>query len=586
METAAYLIFGLGALLMVSVLASRITDRLGAPLLLVFLVIGMLLGEDGPGGIVFNDIDGAFVLASLALAVILFDGGLRTPRAIFRLGLQPAVVLATVGVIVTATVTGAAAMWIFDVGPMVGLMIGAIVGSTDAAAVFYLLHAHGLEINERLRATLEIESGSNDPMAVFLTLAVIELLRADAVGSHWAMLGWFLWQFAGGGVFGVLAGLAIASLVNRVTLTESLYPILVLASGLAVFGLAGSLGSSGFLAAYVAGVVVGNRMRRARHEVRRFHDGMAWLSQVGLFLMLGLLVTPSELIPVALPSLALAGALILVARPLAVGLCLLPFRFSLREQAFISWVGLRGAVPIVLGLYPLLAGIAESRTAFNIAFFVVLVSLLVQGWTVAPAARRLGLQLPSRAVGRRLIELDAPGLQGRELVVYRVLPQAPAVGFEVRNLPLPADVRMMTVVRRDEPLAFPENEILTADDHVYLLVWPAELPELEHLFGIERSAGPRPEGFYGTFTLRGDARLVDVLALYGVEPPAAYGDHTLDHFLRARFGRRVAVGDRLGVGHVELIVREVEAGRVVEVGLRFRGNGEGGGLAEGANRDP
>lgn len=575
MEAAAVLIFGLGALLMVSVLASRITDRLGAPLLLVFLVIGMLLGEDGPGGIVFNDIDDAFVLASLALAVILFDGGLRTPRAIFRLGLQPAVVLATVGVVVTAVVTGAAAMWIFDVGPMVGLMIGAIVGSTDAAAVFYLLHAHGLEINERLRATLEIESGSNDPMAVFLTLAVIELLRAPGDGGHWEMLLWFLWQFAGGGLFGVVAGLAIAALINRVTLTESLYPILVLASGLAIFGLAGSIGSSGFLAAYVAGVVVGNRMRRARHEVRRFHDGMAWLSQVGLFLMLGLLVTPSELIPVALPSLALAAVLILVARPLAVGLSLLPFRFSLREQAFISWVGLRGAVPIVLGLYPLLAGIAESRTAFNIAFFVVLVSLLIQGWTVAPAARRLGLQLPSRAIGRRLMELDAPGLQGREFVVYRVLPAAPAVGIEVRNLPLPADVRLMTVVRNEEPLAFPENKVLRAGDHVYLLVWPAELPEVEHLFGVEPLAGPRPEGFFGTFTLRGDAVLGDVLALYGVEAPVVDGDRTLDQFLRARFGRRVAVGDRVNVGGLELIVRAIEAGRIVEVGLRF-GHNNGG----------
>lgn len=574
MEAAAFLIFGLGALLMVSVLASRITDRLGAPLLLVFLVIGMLLGEDGPGGIVFNDIDDAFVLASLALAVILFDGGLRTPRAIFRLGLQPAIALATVGVVVTAVVTGAAAMWIFDVGPMVGLMIGAIVGSTDAAAVFYLLHAHGLEINERLRATLEIESGSNDPMAVFLTLAVIELLRTAGTG-YWEMAGWFLWQFAGGGLFGVVAGLGIAALINRVTLTESLYPILVLASGLAIFGLAGSIGSSGFLAAYVAGVVVGNRMRRARHEVRRFHDGMAWLSQVGLFLMLGLLVTPSELIPVALPSLALAAALILVARPLAVGVSLLPFRFSLREQTFISWVGLRGAVPIVLGLYPLLAGIAESRTAFNIAFFVVLVSLLIQGWTVAPAARWLGLQLPSRAIGRRLMELDAPGLRGREFVVYRVLSAAPAVGIEVRNLPLPADVRLMTVVRNEAPLAFPEKETLRAGDHVYLLIRPAELPEVEHLFGIEPAAGPRPEGFYGTFSLRGDAVLSDVLALYAVDASGIKGDRTLDQFLRARFGRRVAVGDRVSVDGLELIVRAVAAGRILEVGLRFSHNNDG-----------
>ncbi|MFW5969960.1 MAG: TrkA C-terminal domain-containing protein, partial [Halofilum sp. (in: g-proteobacteria)] len=190
--------------------------------------------------------------------------------------------------------------------------------------------------------------------------------------------------------------------------------------------------------------------------------------------------------------------------------------------------------------------------------------------TVAPAARWLGLQLPSRATGRRLVELDAPGLQGRELVVYRVLPAAPAVGTEVRNLPLPADVRLMAVVRDEEALPFPENETLIADDYVYLLVRPEELPEVEHLFGVESLAGPRPEGFFGTFTLRGDAHLGEVLALYGVEPGGVDGDRTLDEFLRGHFGRRIASGDRVSVDHIELIVREVESGRVVEVGLRFR----------------
>lgn len=571
MEFAAQLIFAIGAMLLISVLASRISDRLGAPLLLVFLVLGMLLGEDGPGGIVFNDIDSAFVFASLALAVILFDGGLRTPRASFRLGLQPAVVLATLGVVVTATVTGIAAIFLFDVGPVEGLLIGAIVGSTDAAAVFYLLHAHGLQINERLRATLEIESGSNDPMAVFLTLAMIELLRLRGDAEVGYLLLWFVWQIGAGGVLGACAGFALAALVNRVNLTESLYPVLVLAAGLAIFGLAGSIDSSGFLAAYVGGVVAGNRMRRARHEVRRFHDGMAWLRQVGLFLMLGLLVTPSELVPLALPALGLAAVLIVLARPLAVVLSLLPFRFGLREQVFISWVGLRGAVPIVLGLYPLLAGTVESRTAFNVAFFVVLVSLLIQGWSVAPAARWLGLQLPSRATGRRLVELDAPGLEGRELVVYRVLPVAPAVGTGVRNLPLPTSVRLIAVVRQAQPLSFPEDETLVADDHVYLLAHPHDIPELERLFGTEEAVGgPRAEGFYGVFALRGDAHLGEVASLYGVEPEAADADLTLDEFLRSRFGSRIAVGDRVSVGRLELIVRRVDEERVVEVGLRIR----------------
>lgn len=561
---------GIGALLLVSVLASLISDRIGAPLLLVFLLLGMLLGQDGPGGIVFNNVDAAFLVASLALAIILFDGGLRTPRASFRLGLQPAIVLATLGVIVTAGITGAAAVALFELSIPQGLLIGAIVGSTDAAAVFYLLHAHGLQINERLRATLEIESGSNDPMAVFLTITLIELVMSGTGLDPMALVTAFVWQMLAGGLLGGLAGLALATLVNRVTLTESLYPVLVLAAGIAIFGLAGTIGSSGFLAAYVAGVVAGNNMRRARHEIRRFHDGMAWLSQVGLFLMLGLLVTPSELIPLAPAALGLAAVLILVARPVAVVTSLSPFRFDPADQMFISWVGLRGAVPIVLGLFPLLAGTPDGRTAFNVAFFVVLVSLLVQGWTVAPAARWLGLQLPSRAMGRRLIELDAPGLEGHELVVYRIVDEAPAVGVAVRDLPLPREAHLITVVRGKRPLATLDTETLAVGDHVYLLAHPDQIDELEALCGRAPLQGPRAEGFYGAFTLHGHARVSEVAALYGVDPGDVSPDQTLDELLRARFGSGVAVGDRIDVGNLAFIARAVEGNRVTRVGLQLQ----------------
>ncbi|MDZ7747475.1 MAG: cation:proton antiporter [Halofilum sp. (in: g-proteobacteria)] len=402
MVFASQLILGIGVLLLVSVLASRISDRIGAPLLLLFLLLGMLLGEDGPGGIVFNDVDTAFLVASLALAVILFDGGLHTPRSSFRLGLRPALVLATVGVVITAGITGAAAVVLFDIGVAEGLLIGAIVGSTDAAAVFYLLHAHGLRINDRLQATLEIESGSNDPMAVFLTVSA---------RSRWCVPAASARPMPSGSSRRSCGRSAPAA--PSVRSRESCLP--AWSTGLAsrnrsirsscwppAWPSSASRARSAAAASWrptSAGVVAGNAMRRARHEVRRFHDGMAWLCQVGLFLMLGLLVTPSELVPLAPLALALAGVLILVARPVAVILSLVPFRFAIAEQLFISWVGLRGAVPIVLGLYPLLAGTAEGRTAFNVAFFVVLVSLLLQGWTVAPAARRLGLQLPARAAG-------------------------------------------------------------------------------------------------------------------------------------------------------------------------------------------
>jgi len=296
---------------------------------------------------------------------------------------------------------------------------------------------------------------------------------------------------------------------------------------------------------------------------------MAWLSQAGLFLMLGLLVTPSQLLPLALPSLALAAVLILLARPVAVALCLWPFGFPAREQAFIAWVGLRGAVPIVLGLYPLLEGTAESRTAFNVAFFLVLISLIVQGWTTAPAARWLRLQLPPRASGKRLIELDAPGLEGHELVVYRVVAHAPAAGTKVGSLPLPAEVRLITVVRDNEALGPLDNETLAADDHVYLLARESELPDLEHLFGIERDDKSVHRAF-GDFVLRGDANLGEVCSVYGIDLAEAQARQTLAQLLHRRLGHRLTAGDRTWIGPLELIVRRLENDRVQEVGLRIR----------------
>lgn len=575
MEFTSQFILGIGALLVVSVLASRVSERFGAPLLLVFMLLGMLLGEDGLGQIEFNETGAAFLIASLALAVILFDGGLRTPYSIFRLGLRPALLLATFGVVVTAAITGMAAMVLFDVSLLAGLLIGAIVGSTDAAAVFYMLHANGLQINERLRSTLEIESGSNDPMAVFLTVSFIGLIQAQGAPDWASLIGAFLWQMGIGGAIGLLGGVAVATLVNRVSLAESLYPVLVLASGLTIFGLAGAIGSSGFLAAYVGGVVAGNRMRRARHEVRRFHDGMAWLSQAGLFLILGLLVIPSELLPLAPAAFGLAAVLILVARPVAVALSLTPFRFPLREQAFVSWVGLRGAVPIVLGLYPLLAGTTGSRITFNIAFFVVLISLVVQGWTVAPAARWFSVQLPRRAVGKRLIELDAPGLQGRELVVFQIIEGARASGMIGRDLPLPPNSRLMAIVRGDRLLPSVEDRTLTTDDHVYLLAHSGEIEELEALFG-RAPLQPADQGFYGTFTLRGGAQVGEVAAFYGVDVSGVDPEQTLDEYVRGIFGNGVAVGDRTALGTLNLTVRAVENGRVSRVGLRPRMGSEAG----------
>ncbi|HET6491858.1 MAG TPA: potassium/proton antiporter, partial [Burkholderiales bacterium] len=309
----------LGALLILaSILASAFSARFGAPILLVFLVLGMLAGEDGPGGIEFNDFQIAYLGSTLALAVILFDGGMRTSAESFRVALRPAVSLATVGVVVTAVITGGFAAWIFDMHWLQGLLIGAIVGSTDAAAVFALLHAHGMDLKQRVAATLEVESGSNDPMAVFLVVVLIEVIAAGHTNLSWTVAAEFVKQMTLGGVAGFLGGRLLVWLINHLTLVTGLYPLLAVAGGVTIYGAVTVAGGSGFLAIYLTGITLGNSRLQAMQNILRVNDGLAWLSQIMMFLLLGLLVTPSEIPPIALPALAVALVLTLVARPLAV----------------------------------------------------------------------------------------------------------------------------------------------------------------------------------------------------------------------------------------------------------------------------
>ncbi len=401
-----------GGLLALAAIVLTAASRSGAPLLLVFLGVGMLAGEDGIGGVRFDDFELSFFVGNLALAVILFDGGLRTRYESFRAGLWPAVSLATVGVVVTAGVTGFIAARLLDLPLLEGLLIGAIVGSTDAAAVFALLHTRGMQLKQRVAATLEIESGSNDPMAVFLTVVLIELLLAGKTTLDATVLASFVQQMGLGALLGIAAGHALAWLIDRLNLVAAgLYPLLALSGGLLTFGLTGLLGGSGFLAVYLAGLTLGNRRPRGELYILRVHDGLAWLAQLAMFLLLGLLATPTRLLEVAVTGLVVALALMLVARPLAVLLCLAPFRLPWREQVFIAWVGLRGAVPIVLTVFPLFAGLENAYLYFNIAFFVVLVSLVVQGWTIAPLARLLGLEAPPLSEPVQRLEIDYPGAQ-------------------------------------------------------------------------------------------------------------------------------------------------------------------------------
>jgi cell volume regulation protein A len=395
MEHAHDLILVGASLGLLGILAGLVSRRVGAPVLLVFLVLGMLAGEDGPGGILFNDFYSAYLIGSVALAVILFDGGIRTPFTMLRLAIWPALLLAVLGVAVTAVVVGAAVAWLSGVPFVMAMLAGAAVAPTDAAAVGALLHRVRLALPERVTALLEVESGLNDPMSIFLTVFLIHMI-VDPVSATWsnAML-LFAREMIGGVILGLGGGWVLAFLLRRLTLEPATAMVLALSFGLSLFGVAQVAGTSGFLAIYIAGLITGAVEHRARRAVVDFVEGFAWLAQIVLFLMLGLLVTPHDLIPFVSLGSAIAVVLILVARPAAVFACLLPFRFTWRESAFASWVGLRGAVPIYLSFIPALADPGRDSRLFSGVFVVVVVSLVIQGWTIGTAARLLGFGRPS-----------------------------------------------------------------------------------------------------------------------------------------------------------------------------------------------
>jgi cell volume regulation protein A len=454
-------LFAASTLVFVSVLAGLFSARIGFSFLLVFLMAGVLAGEEGVGGYRFDDFRLSFWVGNTALAIILLDGGLRTPFSTFRTGLKPASVLATLGVLVCAGITAAAGVFFVGLTWGQALLLGAIVGSTDAAAVFSLLTRSGVVLNERVAATLEIESGVNDPMAVYLTLSFIALLGGagmvlGANDSVWQTMAMgFAEQFGWGALIGLSTGFAMAFLFKRVAARDAsggLLALLVGAGGLSVFAGTSWLGGSGFLAIYLFGLIVANRAAAEVAPIMAAMDGYAWGAQAGMFLLLGLLVMPSQLLLHWAQALAVAAVLILVARPAAVWLCLWPFRFSARETWFISWVGLRGAVPIVLALFPLMAGVPQANLMFNVAFVVVLISLIVQGTTIGWMARKLGVALPDAddEIQQRAVFRDFalnPGLPVRDVCVFYDLPEpeladqplADWVSAELRRPPVAGD---------------------------------------------------------------------------------------------------------------------------------------------------
>ena len=382
-------------LLALSIFASKASGRLGVPALVLFLVLGMLAGSEGIGGIYFDDAEVAQWVGVVALAFILFAAGLETDWKFVRPSVRSALSLSTIGVLLTTAAVGWFAHRIAGFGLLQGMLLGAIVSATDAAAVFSILRSSGVHLRQHVTAVLELESGSNDPMAVFLTTALLQLLVNTSAPAG-SLIFLFVRQMAFGAAAGVLIGLAAVHVLNRMRLDyPGLFPVMTIAIVLFTYGATNVIGGSGFLAVYLAGIVMGNRNFIQRRTLTRFHDGLGWLMQIAMFLTLGLLVFPSHLVPVAGTSIAIAAFLIFIARPAAVFASLAFSRMTVREKLFISWVGLRGAVPIVLATFPLLAGVSAAPAIFNIVFFIVLASVMIQGTTIPPIARLLRVMVPT-----------------------------------------------------------------------------------------------------------------------------------------------------------------------------------------------
>lgn len=556
-------------LVLVAIASSLLARRFGAPLLLVFLILGMLIGVDGPGGVRYHDYQTTFTVGSLALAIILFDGGLRTRLRETRGAVAPAAMLATIGVLLTAALTGVAAHWLLGLGWLPGMLLGAMVASTDAAAVFFLLRAGGLHLNRRVGATLELESGGNDPLAVFLTLSLtLWLAQAQHPGATDLMLSPL--RQAGLGIgFGALGGMAIAFALNRLDLPAGIHPLLTLAGAIGIFALTNLSGGSGFLAAYLAGLVVGNRPIRAFANVLAVFDAATWLAQGSMFLLLGILVGPRGLLVVLWPALAIAAFLLLIARPLAVAVCLAPFRFRANETAFIAWVGLRGAVGIFLASVPMLAGLDNALLYFNVAFVVVCVSLLVQGWTLRPAANLFGVALPRRDAPVRRIELDLPGQLEYELVGYRVAPDC----AQLRGATLPSWARPTLTVRAGEVLTAADAGEPRADDHAYFLAPPGRVNRLDWLFAEAKQAKEIEREQFGAFSFAADVPLGALAEFYSLPIAERFHDSTAAELFAARFDGQPQIGDQLRLGDALLIVRALTDEQVSQIGLKFVGVG-------------
>ena len=563
------LILVTGILLLLGIVSSKLSTRLGMPVLVLFLLVGMLAGSEGVGRIEFEDYRLAHAIGTVALAIILFDGGLGTSLAAIRISWKPSILLATVGVAVTAGITGIAASYILGISLLQGLLLGSIVGSTDASAVFSILRSGGVGLPKRIASVLEVESASNDPMAIFLTIGCIELLLGNVTFGP-KLIGLFASQMLVGAVIGLLGGYAATWVVNRIELgAAGMYPVLASAFCLLTYGLAVQLNGSGFLAVYLAGVVIGNKQLMFQQGIRRFHDAIAWLAQIIMFVTLGLLCFPSRLLEVSGKAIIISLVLMFVARPVAVLVSALPFRFNLRELAFMSWVGLKGAVPITLATFPLMFATPDKSLQailiFDVVFFTVVVSAIIQGTSLTPAARWLGLEVPREPDPPVALEITSLRNIDGKVVDYTIGVGTKAAGRLVKELALPTGVVIAMVARGEKIIPPQGNTRINAGDHVILVLRAGTEPMVEKVFGRaaqEETAVPAAV----EFPFRGSTTVGELEAFYSIHidaPP----ETTLDQLLRMALGPDQTVTDAVAEfeslrfrvqklssdGHIELV---------------------------------
>ncbi|WFA07049.1 potassium/proton antiporter [Bacillus sp. HSf4] len=472
-------------LLIIGVLTTKFSTRLGVPALVLFLIVGMIMGSDGLGIIYFDNPGLAQLIGIIALVVILFEGGLQTKWSSVKSVAAPSLSLATIGVLLTTIVIAVAAKLIFDVSWMEGFLFGAIVGSTDAAAIFAVLK--GQNIHDRLSATLEAESGTNDPMAMFLTLSLIELMTSNG-SSYLLLIGSFFWQMGIGLLLGYFLGRIASFAINTINLDSSgLYPIFTLAFALLTYSLTDLIGASGLLAVYIAALVIGNQDLTYRHSIFRFNEGFAWMMQILMFIILGLLVFPSQFLSfdIIFKGFLLSLILIFVARPVAVFLSAVKMGFHFNEKIFLSWAGLKGAVPIVLATFPMTMGLENSQLFFNVVFFVVLTSALIQGSTIAFVAEKLGLNGPKKVEAPHSLELVSIGKANAEMIEFEVDDDNVIRGQALKEISFPKGALINAIIR-DGDLVTPHGETkIQSGDILYILVSKKRKKELKKYLNRE-----------------------------------------------------------------------------------------------------